>query len=75
MSGKELSILDQRLSHGMTEADWIVLASAYDDWSDYLNTGNLKSAAHADLIFYNYGLMKDGEPDIEAYHKLIMHRC
>nr|BDD44087.1 hypothetical protein 11 [Gammaproteobacteria bacterium] len=61
----------------MEPADWIQLASAYEDWNDYLDTDNEMFAERAHLIFSNYNLWdySTNEPMLEEYRRLIYERC
>lgn len=77
MAGGDLVPMFGRRSHGMDPADWIQLASAYEDWNDFIDTGNTDFAERAHLIFSNYNLWDytSNEPMLDKYRQLIMERC
>lgn len=77
MTGGDLVPIHGRHSGGMHTADWIQLASAYEDWNDFIDSEDPELAARAHLIFSNYGLWDYvyNEPMLNEYRKLIMNRC
>lgn len=77
MDGGNLVPIFGRRSHGMDEADWIQLASAYEDWNDFIDTGDPDLAARSHIIFSNYNLWdySSNEPMLDKYRQLVMERC